>query len=239
MQKGALVPFCAFYLFSKSNRKGLIFMKRFFALFLCAVMMLSLISCGEFAYEWEVDTHDEFVKNIEKYNSINDGFVDTFISFDLDDNTEITKRLYGFHTMVSSKNVSDIYDINDKFINISLVFYMKGNTNIYSNNDHAYKIRCEYKSVKYNFSEDDQIKIQPSKESGCVFSYLDLYYQESLSSGYRYSKDEVYKSFYHYEILVNDEDFGCIHISCIEEPSEEKLNEIIDMLYDSLVIINT
>ena len=76
-------------------------MKRFFALFLCAVMMLSLISCGEFAYEWEVDTHDEFVKNIEKYNSINDGFVDTFISFDLDDNTEITKRLYGsFHPVV-------------------------------------------------------------------------------------------------------------------------------------------
>ena len=40
---------------SKSNKKGLIFMKRFFALFLCAVMMLSIVGCKiDYATEHEI-----------------------------------------------------------------------------------------------------------------------------------------------------------------------------------------
>ena len=44
---------------------------------------------------------------------------------------------------------------------------------------------------------------------------------------------------YHYKLLVNEKKFACIHISSIEEASEEKLEEIVQMLIDSMVIINT
>ena len=60
---------------------------------------ISLCACGRYPYEWEVSTHGEFVENIKKYNSKHDEFVNTFISFNLDSNENVTKQIYNFNTL--------------------------------------------------------------------------------------------------------------------------------------------
>ena len=37
----------------------------------------------------------------------------------------------------------------------------------------------------------------------------------------------------------NGTEFACLHISSIDEASEEKLAELVQMMQDSLVVINT
>jgi hypothetical protein len=58
----------------------------------------------------------------------------------------------------------------------------------------------------------------------------------------RFSANEGEKSYdfvYSLALLINGEFEMSIKISSIEEASEEKLNEIIQMLLDNMVIINT
>ena len=53
------------------------------------------------------------------------------------------------------------------------------------------------------------------------------------------SRTEIAKAAKNGAVTVNGVEVACIHISSIEEASEEKLDEIIQMLSDSLVVINT
>ena len=219
-------------------------MKRIIILTICISMLLTLTSCGTFLYQWEFDTHKEFVEKIEKYNSINDGFVNTFISFDLDSNSEITKRIYSFLTEVSNKRIAQkygVYDINADYFRVSLVFYLQSNINDEKFNGLAYKIRCEYAPVKYNFSDCDKIEIKPTEIVNCISIKRDMYYQESLSQEYDYRKEEnkIYVQSYHFDILVNEKKYGCVHISAIDNSDDTKIEEIRQMLMDSLVILNT
>ena len=68
-----------------------------------------------------------------------------------------------------------------------------------------------------------------------------MYYQESLSQEYDYRKEEnkIYVQSYHFDILVNEKKYGCIHISAIDNSDDTKIEEIRQMLMDSLVILNT
>ena len=141
--------------------------KRLLVLLLCVSVILPFTSCGVFLYDWEVDTHSEFVANIEKYNSKHDEFVNTFISFDLDSNEDISKRLYRFIAPVTRKNI-EIYDKNNKHFNVSLVFYMKSEANDSLDSECDYKIRCEYKSVQQNFSEKDKIEIIANEKNSKI-----------------------------------------------------------------------
>ena len=52
-------------------------------LFMDTMSLTSCIFDSEIPYDWEVYSHEEFVKQIETYYSLHDLFVDTFISFDL------------------------------------------------------------------------------------------------------------------------------------------------------------
>ena len=225
----------------KSNRKTKL-VARVMLLVLLLASSTNLTGCMNFLYDWEVNTHEEFVKEVEKYNSINNGSVDTFISFDLDSYETVSKKMYNFKAMPGYKGLVEkygLYDIYDEYYDIYQVFYLS-----YDYHEYAYKIRYHYNRnhTQNNFTQQDKIEITISDEKHCDSIEADLYYQASLDNGsvsYRVEENRLYSHTYYYEVYVNGVNFGCIHISSIEEASEEKLAEIIQMMQDSLVVINT
>ena len=208
---------------------------RVLVLVLLVTSVLSFAGCGVIPYSWEVYSHAEFVKKIEKYNSINDGSIDTFISFNLDSNENVTQKMYCLKTVVNKtlRKKLGFVDILNRHYTIRQVFYLRKENN---SHEFAYKIACKYDRIDNNFTEYDKIEITQF-EHHCTGGY-DPYYEAT-----RMSSDTkviwMYDHYYEYVIYVNDVEIGCIHISSIDEVSEEKLNEIIQMLYDSLVVINT
>ena len=218
----------------KSTNKTKLVARVMLLVFLLA-SMVTLASCGIFAYDWEVYSHKEFVRKVEEYNSKHNLYVDTFISFDLDSNEEVSSSIYYFIAGVKKKmNDNILHDINDKFYRITQAFYL---------DELAYKITCKYDRLPNNFTAEDKIEIK-SYKSHFACEYDDNYYQSSIKTDSDYDKEingnfGMYEYVYRYEIYINDVESGCIHISSIEEASEEKLNEIIQMMQDSLVVINT
>ena len=70
-----------------------------------------------------------------------------------------------------------------------------------------------------------------------VYDYL----YEEIALQHQNIEDEelsIYNYSYHYSLYVNGAEYCCIHISSIEEASGEKLDEIIQMLLDNMVILN-
>ena len=199
-----------------------------------SVLNLSGCMLGGVPSDWEVYSHQEFVKRIEKFNSINNGSVDTFISFDLDNNENVINSIYYFWITLTEE--FGLYDIHDKFYDVKQIYYLGG-----------YKIKCNYKRIKNNFTQDDKIEIRfneshhnkSSHNPQCQFASNDSYYEGSLEHRDGYTEHKIYNYFYYYEIYVNDSEIACIHISSRYESNEEELNEIIKMLEDSLVVINT
>ena len=210
---------------------------RIMLLVLLLTSVFSFAGCGMLPYSWEVYSHAEFIKEIEKYNSINNGSVDTFISFDLDSNEDVTQKIYCLKTVVNDtlRKKLGFVDILDKYYTIYQLFYLRSNDN---SNQYEYKITCSYDRSHDNFTERDIIEIRHGEHYGSCGGYSG-YYQETFDFGPDNQPIRMYNYFYEYQIYVNNIKIGCVHISSIDETSEEKLNEIIQMLYDSLVVINT
>ena len=208
-----------------------------------AVSLTSCIFDSVIPYDWEVYSHEEFVKQIETYNSLHDLYIDTVISFNLDDNDEVSKSIYHTGSMTNGKargfnrKHGYVCDLYADGLAEQLLFYLKSDGEQYS--DCAYKIKCAFKRVDFNYNENDKIEIIES-ECNCSFASLkyDLKYEESLRIHPSYGDAPIYKYMYHYSLYVNDTLKCDIHILSIEEASEEKLNEIIQMLLDSIVILN-
>ena len=212
------------------------------------VSAISLTGCGQFEYEWEVNSHKEFVEKIEQYNSVHDLYVNTFISFDLDDNEQVSKSLYSQSTMLFPKANSFslkngyIYDIHEDALSTRFLFYLKANGE--NSNEYAYKVKCHCVIADFNFTENNKIEILSSECENASSEFYslkyDLVYEESLKiHGSNEEKNVFYNYVYHYSIYVDGAEVCCIHISSIDEASDEKLDEIIQMLSDSLVVLNT
>lgn len=231
---------------TKFNKSKLV--ARVILLIFLLANMLCFSSCifhGIIVWHKEVYSHEEFVQWVEGYNSRHDLYVDTFISFDLDDNEQVTKRLYASTTRISTKHngfIAEhgyICDIHGYSFPTFFAFYLKDDGE--NANDYAYKIRCEPRVVDFNFTENDNIEICSSEECTTSYSaaFLDYMYENSLIYQPHSEKVSVYNHIYHYSMYANDKLIACFHISSIDEASEEKLDEIIQMMSDSLVILNT
>ena len=219
--------------FFKANKTKLV--ARVILLVLLFVSALSFAGCGKLQYSWETYSHEEFIKEIEKYNSINNGSIDTFISFNLDSNDDVTQKIYCLQTVVNKtmRQKLGFVDILDEPYSICQVFYLRNEDNSHK---YEYKITCRYDRIDNNFTEHDKIEIIKFDNHRCMASD-DAYYDESIED----HSDEIvimYNHYYRCGIYVNGVMIGCIHISSIEETSEEKLDEIIQMMSDSLVVIN-
>lgn len=105
-------------------------------------------------------------------------------------------------------------------------------------NDYVYKIKCHFRRVPFNYTGEDEMEIV---QSSCIYynDDNDLVYEDSIRCNVSYSEeDRIYTNVYHYDLNVNGNKSCCIHISSINEASEEKLNEILQMLYDNIVVMN-
>ena len=181
------------------------------------------------SYNWSVETHSQFVQEIERFNSVNDGSVNTFISFDLEDNKDVSYIIYKLSTIANDAVIKK-NGLHDEVCNLSvdIIYFLKSNTENNEHSEHAYKVNFHYGGY-HQFSNQDKIEIRHNSTPNCQGMCEDAWYKDSM----------IYKNAYYYNTFVNDLQIGCIHISSIDEASEEKLDEIIQMLYDSLVIINT
>ena len=102
-----------------SNRKIKLVARVMLLVFLLA-SAVSLVSCGIFSNYWELYSHKEFVRKVEEYNSRHNLYVDTFISFDLDSNEEISSSIYYFIAGTPKKMRNKIlYDIDNKSYRIT------------------------------------------------------------------------------------------------------------------------
>ncbi len=230
------------------NSRIIKFVARVMLLVLLLASALSFAGCGMTEWYMHYNTHKEFLEFIEEYNSIHNLYVETFISFDLDDNEQVTERCYSMFTLISSSWARNslrkngyMYDIQGTDFVTGFVFYLDSDGE--NANEYGYKIKCNFRKLDFNFTQNDKIEILESENSKCTYfsdhgnpSY-DLYYQEDIFDSTIFDQ-KIYNYVYHCTLYVNGVEAGCIHISSIEETSEEKLDEIIQMMSDSLVVIN-
>ncbi len=208
------------------KNKTLKLISKILLVIILATSVLTLSSCGAKPKYWTGYSHQSFVEKIEEYNSKHDLFVNTFISFDLDSNEKVLECFYEFEAMVPFTRLNKIlYDKwNDNYI-IYQIFYLDG-----------YKIMCRYSLKKFNFTQEDKIEIKLANHS--CYQY-DEYYVEPMSEVLIQDKTKIYNYVSRYKIYVNGTEFACLHISSVDEASEEKLAELVQMMQDSLVVINT
>lgn len=223
----------------KSNNTE--FIARIMLIVILLIGTFSFTSCGIRPRMYEVYTHEEFAKQIETYQSLHDLYVDTYISFDLDDNDEVSKSVYSTLIMSDSnarrfeKKQGFTCDLYTDGLGIRFLYYLKSDSHEY-----AYKIKCFFSRFEYNFTENDRIEILSSTYTKCTDNSdfpNDYKYEETM----QYDPPEdaaIYNHTYHYSLYVNDLEMCCIHISSIEEVSEAKLNEIIQVMSESLVVMN-
>ncbi len=212
-----------------------------------ATSVLSLSSCGGpniFGYynnqscSEEYYSHKEFQNFIEKYNSKNDGFVATFISFDFDSNENITNKCYRWGKQLKLNKYFDVmFDKYQDYIGIGMYFYMNGFDEKGDLVDNKYQIFCVYSygKINFNFDKNDEIVLMKFDENSTPIYFNELksmYFYNPTSLTYNYAQS--------YCLNVNGIKIMEISIASLDETiSQEKLDEICQLLMDNIVIINT
>lgn len=211
-------------------------------------------------------SHEQLLNFVEQYNSQNDGFVYTFISFDFDDNSIVQPYLYTFRTIaVFEKNEEtgehkrlDLYDkdhSNGFGFGCEYTLHMDDYSSSGEKIERAYQICCAFSTNKaYNFHQEDEFVID---FVGCYniednyknFAELrDLYpndetfirqFADAKSMNVEnYSYDRYYEYIYIFRININGKDEISIQITSESEMTQEKLDKICKLLLDNIVIIN-
>ena len=177
---------------------------------------------GETSCVFTFYSHEEFAEFIEEYvSNKQDRFVPTFVSFDLDDIDYIKVDKYSVGTSQKrSKNIltgevelESVYDAthNDGF-GYTMTFFMDDYLENGEKVENAYKITCTFLTkAEYNFYQNDTMRIE----------YLKL-------------NDLKYKGWF----CVNDIREIEFSIDCARETSQERIDEITQLLMDNIAIIN-
>ena len=182
-----------------------------------------------------LESKEELVQFVEKYNSKNDGFVHTFVAFDFDNHNQVETFRYTLDTMW--KNGYDIDKMYDKNHNngfrCSMIFYIS---------DINAQITCKYSTnSNYNFYQGDAITIQ----------FVDAYQKfepnavkEEWADQRTFNietldYDRYYEYMYVYQININGNEEVILKINVDKETSIEELDAIAQLFVDNIVIINT
>ena len=210
-------------------------MKKLTSLLLALAMLftaLTLSGCwfedgGLVDDDIDMDTHGEFVSFLERYNSKNDGFKSSFISIDAKAIPYLEDSIYRF-SAVHNYGDSVFYDNNTKLSRITMYFYLN------EPSIGELKIKCFYDKKDIHFSDSDNFEIN------LVESFKPQYfdYVDERTDNYETSAGK-YKFVYQLELMINNNREMLINISSVNEMSEEKIEEISDMLLSEMIVINT
>lgn len=227
-------------------------------LFTVTLMFSScLFSSGEAMREINFSSHSELVDFVEDYNSKNDGFVDTFVSFDFDNNNEVRPYRYCFRSVwalpgLFSKRDGGYKKLYDK--NHSHMFDCEMIFHIDDDVDKMYcQIYCFFETNnEYNFYQGDNISIEfvgkysvydkwkYIDESNCDTYGFERRFNDIRSYNYDTKTSELtYNIMYAFLIKINDITELNIEITSVYDMTEEQLNYISQLFMDNLVIINT
>ena len=181
-----------------------------------------------------LDTNNDFVKFIERYNSKNDGVVYTFIAFDFDSYAKVKLYKYELNTMwKAGYDLNKMYDKNhsDGF-RCNAIFHI---------DEINAQIQCKYSTKNYNFYQNDNISFefiesyQAFAPDGVREEYADLRTFNFETLDY----DRYYEYMYVYKISINQKEEVTVKITLENEITREKLDEIVQLLVDNITIINT
>ena len=95
---------------------------------LLAVSVLTLSSCSYVRFSGGTFTsHKEFQQFIRHFNSVNDGDISTFISFDFDKNNQLQNKQYEYHIEVLDRPLIK-EDINENIPVYTNITYYRSKT---------------------------------------------------------------------------------------------------------------
>jgi len=226
-------------------------MKRIIIALILVSLVFSLTACpggirAQVDRTREFESHEDLVEFVEKYSSQNDGFVETFVSFDFGDSSTVKPYRYYLHTSQLIKKHWLTGDI------VSEEIYAKGHSNgfvcefVFYDDVVGAQIVCEYITSKTeNFYQNDEISISFEKsylENSALNDGKILYddFYEIRTVDIENAKYENrYNYLYLYQIKINGEDKISVKIASKSELPQEKLDELCEILLDSIVIINT
>jgi hypothetical protein len=180
-------------------------------------------------------SHTEFMEFVKEYNSINDGEVLTFLSIDLDDVP--CYKCYEVAGVTKTKNnkllIYDKYMTNG--VGVMICIYLDDVDESGTLIENAYQIVCVDTNTKHKYYSIDSLSLFDSVDEEPI------YIQYGNRSDVFYNPTEnAYNHIQTYNLNTNGNTVMQITIASLEkEMSQEKLDEIIQMLYDRLVIINT
>ena len=231
-----------------------------------AINLSSCVSSGKVCRNICFNSHSELLAFVEEYNSKNDGFVYTFVSFDFDNHDTVHTDEYCFATvwdLVSPLSFSEskyrkMYDKDHSKgfgFDCEMIFYMDDFLDG-EKTERAYKIYCVFETKKdYNFYQYDQIEMKyidcydiddyndKFDEIGCYYSDADEYELRFIDqNSYNLDNscyDRYYSYLYMYQIQINGNDEVRVDITSENELTKEKIDEICQLLMDNMVIINT
>ena len=164
-------------------------------------------------------SYGELLEYLERYNSQNDGFVNTYISFDFDNNERVQIYEYSLKTVwklqpsfkngVIDTEYADHYDKdrpNDSF-GCDMIFYIDDVASSGEKIERAYQIYCFYTSPKdYNFYQGDDVAIK------CVDTY---YIGDDSDNNIKTDFHKLYAVYYNWESF--HEQFGDISTYDVKE----------------------
>ena len=242
----------------KTNKTKLI--ARVLVLVLLLTSAVTLTACpgwnGKVNRTITFESHNELLQFVEEYNSKNDGFVYTFVSFDFSDHSSIEIYEYNFNTVwkIKSSLITDeisyatMYDKDhSRGHGFGCEFFMHMD-------DIDTQIRCNYGTTSdYNFYQNDKMVMSFvyqyhiddiwDNETYDYYSEFNNYKEEFAdlrTFDFNTAKyKEYYDYMYLYKININGIDEITTKINSKSELSQETLDEICKILMDNIVIINT
>ena len=232
---------------------------RVMLLVLLLASTLTLTACpgwnGEVNRTITFNSHDELLQFVEKYNSKNDGFVYTFVSFDFSEDSGLEVYEYSFDTIWEIKrslitdeiSYAEMYDKDhNKGFGCEFIFHI---------DEISTQIKCLYGvNDDYNFYQYDEMSIE-FIDSYQVNDKWDYEIHNKYFSSSNNIRDEFadlrtfdtntmshsryYDYMYMYQIKIGGKDEIRVQITSKGELEQEKLDEICQLLLDNIVIINT
>ena len=190
----------------------------------------------------EYYSHEEFQNFIEKYNSRNDGFVGSFISFDFDSSDIVEYKCYEW-SMVARLNKYMDDMLFDKYqedkLGLSFILYVNDMEESGVSIKNAYQIVCVGITGHQRYIINSKDAITLTRVEGDDAIDIQKYYNSYKSTFYNpFALNYNYIT--EYSLCVNGNYYMEIVIAGLEDNvSQEQLDEICQLLMDNIVIINT
>ena len=204
------------------------------------------------------NSHNELLEFVQNYNSKNDGFVYTFISFDFENNNGVEPYLYGLKTIWTNRR--SLITNERKYVDIYDRDHSKGNffegKFVFHIDELSVQVRCSYHTKEdYNFYQNDEMIVEDFENYSFVeldsnstkmleiYSDYDDFLRDFADVRSRNQETWEYEKYYSFMvkcyIKINGKYEVSVDILSDDELTQEQLNSIEHLLLENIVIINT